>query len=394
MEKAPRKKPQLVVAALVTTVLVAGAAATGSYFWANQNAYAAKVNGEVISSTEYISIVERAKKQYAGQIGMDFNSAEGRSMLENLKKNIMDSMVDMALMKQKAREMNLSVSEDEYAAKFKEFVQSRYQGNEKTFEEDLERNKITRPEFETQFRDQILLQQLYQKVIADIKIEESDLRAFYDKNTDKFGTPEQINAKHILIKADEANKADVQKAKVKADDVLRQLKAGAKFEDMVKKYSDDTGSKAGGGDLGSFKKGMMVPAFEAAAWPMKPGEISAAPVQSNFGWHIIQRGATEPAQTKKYEEVKEMIRGQIKQEKEREVFEKWLKEAKDGAKITINEEMMKVPVAPAAASSGASGAPGAPAPMGGEGGEMAPPPAEEGPPAELPPAEAPPAEKP
>lgn len=148
MAKNGQKSPQLVVAAIITTVIVGGIAATGSYFWANNNAYAAKVNGETISTKEYVEFVDRAKKQYAGQIGADFNSEAGQSMLKELKKNIMDSLVDMSIMKQAAKEMNLTVAPEEKETKFKELIKSRYQGNEEAFQEALEKNKVSRAEFD------------------------------------------------------------------------------------------------------------------------------------------------------------------------------------------------------------------------------------------------------
>lgn len=360
MGKDTRKGPQLVLAAIVATAIVGGAAATGTYIWANQNAYAAKINGEVVSTDEYLSIIERAKKQYSGQMGMDFNSEQGRSMLETLKQNIMNSLVDMTLMKQKAKEMGLSVTPDQYAARYKEFLRSRYQGNEQSLEEDLKKNRITKPEFEKQFKDQILLQALYQKVIADIKVSDKDIADFYAKNQDKFETPEQISAKHILIKAEEGKADEVKKAKAKAEGLLAQIKGGANFDELAKKFSEDEGSKGSGGDLGNFSKGRMVPQFEEAAWKLKPGEVTPTLVQSRFGFHIIKRGPTIPAEKKKLEEVKPMIKSQLSQNKERETFEAWLKKAKDSSKIDVNQEMLKVPPAPATAASGASADPAAP----------------------------------
>jgi len=389
--KEARKGPPLVLAAIITTLIVGAAAAGGTYLWANQNGYAAKVNGEVVSSTEYDSIVERAKKQYAGQIGMDFNSAQGRQMLEALKKNIMNSLVDMTVMKQKAKEMNLTVNQEEYDARYKEFLRSRYNGTESALDEDLKKNRITKVEFEKQFHDQILLQKLYQKVVSDIKTTDADLKAFYDKNKARFEVPEQISARHILIKADKSKPADVAKAKAKAEDLIAQLKGGANFEELAKKYSEDDGSKPSGGDLGNFSKGRMVPEFEAAAWSLKPGEITQTPVQTNFGFHIIKRGPTTPGSTRKFEEVKDTIKAQIKQDKERTTFESWLKEAKAASKIDINEEIQKVP------ASTSSAAPGAPAngPAGlkpvAPGDQPAPPAGEK--PADKP-ADAPPADKP
>lgn len=341
MAKNGQKSPQLVVAAIVTTVIVGGAAAAGSYFWANSNAYAAKVNGTTISTKEYIEFVDRAKKQYAGQIGADFNSEAGQTMLKTLKENIMNSLVDMSVMKQAAEEKGLTVDAEEKATKFQELLKSRYQGNEQAFNEALEQNKVSRAEFDEQFGDQLLLQKLFNDIVKDVKVNDEDIKKFYDENMDRFKVPEQLSAQHILIKADPENKAEMQKAKAEADKLVAQIKGGANFGELAKKHSQDEGSKERNGDLGQFTRGQMVLPFEEALLKLKKDEVSA-PVETRFGWHIIKRGDTTVAETRKLEDVKPMIEGNLQQTKQQEVFEKWLEEAKKKANIQINEKLLEV----------------------------------------------------
>lgn len=341
MAKNGQKSPQLVVAAIVTTVIVGGAAAAGSYFWANSNAYAAKVNGTTISTKEYIEFVDRAKKQYAGQIGADFNSEAGQTMLKTLKENIMNSLVDMSVMKQAAQEKGLTVDAEEKETKFQELLKSRYQGNEEAFKEALEQNKVSRAEFDEQFADQLLLQKLFNDIVKDIKVTDEDVKKFYDENMDRFKVPEQLNAQHILIKADPENKAELAKAKAEAEKLVAQIKGGADFGELAKKHSQDEGSKERNGDLGQFTRGQMVLPFEEALLKLKKGEVSA-PVETRFGWHIIKRGDTTPAETRKLEDVKPLIEGNLQQTKQQEVFEKWLEEAKKKANIQINEKLLEV----------------------------------------------------
>ncbi len=381
MAKNGQKSPQLVVAAIITTVIVGGAAAAGSYFWANSDAYAAKVNGTTISTKEYTEFVDRAKKQYAGQIGADFNSEAGQTMLKTLKQNIMDSLVDMSVMKQAAKEKGLTVDPEEKETKLKELIKSRYQGDEEAFKAALEQNKVTREEFDEQFADQLLLQKLYNDIVKDIKVTEEDIQKFYTENADRFKVPEQLQAQHILLKADPENEAEVKKVKAEADKLMAQIKGGANFGELAKKHSQDEGSKVKNGDLGEFTRGQMVLPFEEALLKLKKGEVSE-PVKTQFGWHIIKRGDTSPGSTRKLEEVKPLIEGNLKQEKQKEVFESWLKTQKEQADIKINEKLLEVeaPVKTEAAPEGAT-------PEG-----QVQPPAGEAPPAEAPPAQAPPAE--
>ena len=105
-----------------------------------------------------------------------------------------------------------------------------------------------------------------------------------------------IEAKHILISTetsdsatDEEKEAKDKEAKEKAEDIIKKLKDGEKFEDLAKKYSDDTSNKDKGGDLGYFNTGAMVKEFEDAAYKLKVNEYTTEPVKTTYGYHIIMK---------------------------------------------------------------------------------------------------------
>ena len=104
--------------------------------------------------------------------------------------------------------------------------------------------------------------------------------------------PEQVNVRHILIKAPlpgpdgKVDPKGLAEAKKKAEDVLKQVKAGGKFEDLARKYSEDPGSAKNGGSLGWIGRGRTVPEFEKVAFSLPKGGTSDL-VQSNYGFHII-----------------------------------------------------------------------------------------------------------
>ena len=114
-----------------------------------------------------------------------------------------------------------------------------------------------------------------QAVGPQVKVSDADIKAYFDKNHATLDKPEQVRARHILV-ADEKT----------ADTIEAKLKAGGNFADLAKQYSTDPSTKDKGGELGFFGKGQMVPAFQAAAFSLPVGAISA-PVKSPFGWHII-----------------------------------------------------------------------------------------------------------
>ncbi len=117
-------------------------------------------------------------------------------------------------------------------------------------------------------------------------------RNLFPKRTDLISAP-PLGAKHILVAYKGASNSEVERSKTEAlelaNKVLADLKVGQKFEDMAKLYSDDSSNKSRGGDLGSFKKGDMVKTFEEATLALNVGETSDAPIETVYGYHIIQR---------------------------------------------------------------------------------------------------------
>jgi peptidyl-prolyl cis-trans isomerase D len=148
------------------------------------------------------------------------------------------------------------------------------------------------------------------KVAATINVTDEQLRAAYSNALDNFRMPERVHARHILLKTE--GKSDAEKAalKAKAEDLLKQLKNGADFAELAKKYSDD-GSKDQGGDLGWFVRNQMVPEFDSVAFALKPKELSGV-VTSQFGYHIIQVLEKEPAKLKPFEEVKDELAKEVR----------------------------------------------------------------------------------
>lgn len=142
---------------------------------------------------------------------------------------------------------------------------------------------------------------------AGIKISSTDIESYYNDNIQLYSTPEQIRVRHILFKTDGKNDAAV---KAKAEDVLKQAKAGADFAELAKKYSEDEATAKLGGDLDYFSRGRMVPEFDTAAFALKPGEISGL-VKTQYGYHIIKMEDRKPATTKSLAEVQGAIQDQL-----------------------------------------------------------------------------------
>ena len=168
-----------------------------------------------------------------------------------------------------------------------------------------------------------------------VVVSDADARSFYDQNRPRFRQEESVHASHILIRVPEqADAAARAKAKTQADDLLAQVKKGAEFGDLAKKFSQDPGSAQNGGDLGFFSKGQMVPAFEAAAFSLKPGETSGV-VETPVGYHIIRVSETKAGRDLGYEEVKAQIEDYLKQQIRERKSQEFVDQLKAKGKVQI-----------------------------------------------------------
>jgi peptidyl-prolyl cis-trans isomerase C len=164
----------------------------------------------------------------------------------------------------------------------------------------------------------------FKKHVIDT-VTDAEVKARYDAEVAKLPPVEEVRARHILVKTEDEAKA-----------VLKELGEGKDFAELAKAKSTDP-NKSEGGDLGYFKKGMMVPEFETAAFGMNKGDVSKEPVKTQFGFHVImvvdKRQAPPPA----FDQVKDQIKQIVLRDKYMEI----LKSSKAGAKIEIDDPALK-----------------------------------------------------
>ncbi len=149
--------------------------------------------------------------------------------------------------------------------------------------------------------DTVLQNAVLQRDVAP-QVTEAAIHAKYDRDIAAAGGETEVHARHILVPSEDQAKS-----------IIEQLKKGAKFEDLAKKYSTDPAAKSGG-DLGFFKKDDMLPEFAAVAFALKPGQVSQTPVHTRYGWHVIQVLDTRVSKPKTFEQAHDEVRQQLIQE--------------------------------------------------------------------------------
>jgi peptidyl-prolyl cis-trans isomerase D len=177
------------------------------------------------------------------------------------------------------------------------------------------------------------------KIEAGLQVTQEDLNNYYRDHRDAYRMPEQVKVSHILIKTplpgadgkvDEKSAAEAQH---RAEDLLKQIKGGAKFEDLAKKYSEDPGSAKEGGSLGWIGRGQTVPEFEKTAFSLPKGQTSDL-VKSSYGFHIIRVDDKQDAHLKSLDEVKSDIEPALKHQKAQQIAQKQAETLLKGARST------------------------------------------------------------
>ena len=268
----------------------------------------AVINGVVITQAHF----DKELKVHLERV-----SRQGKQISEEqitaLKKDVLEGLIEREVLYQESQKAGIKIDDqkvnDQMAGIRKRFP------NEEEFKKALASMGLTEEEVRTQIQRGLAIRGLIdQKVANKIVVTDEETKAYYDGNPQLFKQPEQVKASHILIKveptADDATKAAARK---KIEDIRKKLTDGGDFAELAKEYSEGP-SAPKGGDLGYFRRGQMVKAFDDTAFSMKINEVSGL-VETRFGYHLIKVYDKKPEQTLAYDDVKDKIAQRLKQEK-------------------------------------------------------------------------------
>ncbi|MGH3148902.1 MAG: peptidylprolyl isomerase, partial [Rubrobacter sp.] len=254
--------------------------------------------------------------------------SEDSPQYEAAVQQIMPQLVGIEIAKAYAQENDITVSDadvDRELEKIKEQVgqQARTSGqdlsDQEAYEQALEQNNITEAELREDIRENLPIQEVQRRVAGDAQPSDEEIQKFYEDNKEaQFTDPEQRCARHILFSKDQ---------KEKAEEVKQQLQEDGDFAELAKENSQDPGSAKQGGDLGCLGKGETVPEFEKAAFEAEQGEI-VGPVETEFGYHIIEVTEVRSEEVRPLAEVEGEIRDQLSTEEQAQEFDAWVQEQK------------------------------------------------------------------
>ena len=286
----------------------------------------ARVNGVTISALE----LKRANKvMIAGQRG----AAPSAEQQKEMEKQALQQLISAELLYQAGQKLETKDLDKQIDEKLSQGM-ARFP-NKDDFAKALKDLDMTENDLRDYTRRDLIISNFVEKtIIPKITVSEEDARKFYDQNADKFTRPESVRASHILIGADPKATADEKKtAREKADKLRKELAGGADFAALAKANSTCPSSQQGG-DLGTFGKGQMVPAFEQAAFAMKPGDISDV-VETQFGYHIIKLTEKKPSDKIEFKDVRPRIEEFLKTQKVGAAVNEYVETARKTAKIEV-----------------------------------------------------------
>ena len=306
---------------LALALLAAGCGGGGSSKSVPSDAVA-KVGDNTITKAQFTFLLAGAKRTYAAR-KTPFPKA-GSTQYKQLQDQAMQYLVQQSELEQKAKDLGVTVTDKDVDARLAQIKKQYFNGKEAEYRKQLKAQGLTEPQLRQDLHAQILSEKLYKKVTGATKVTDADVKTYYNANRAQYGTAASRDVRHILV----ANKK-------LADQLESQLKGGASFATLAKKYSKDPGSAKSGGKL-TITKGQTVPEFDKEAFALKTNAISP-PVHTQYGWHIIQAlSAVKAAKTTPLATVQEQIRQQLLQTKKTDTMTKWLDNVKKGYAKTVS----------------------------------------------------------
>lgn len=287
---------------------------------------AAVVNGTTITWQEVDKELDSARNRMAAQ-GRMLTEAQ----LPEIQENILDGMITRELLFQESAKEGIRIAPETVEAQLGQ-IKTQFP-DEATYQARLKEMAVTEADISQQILRGLTIEELIDvKIGQKIVVSEAEGKRYYEENPNFFQQPEQVHARHILIKvapdADDPAKAEARK---NIEAVEKKVKAGEDFEALAIAHSQGP-SAPKGGDLGFFGRGQMVAPFEEAAFALEPGKVSGV-VETEFGYHLIQSVEKKPAETISYEKAKDQIAEYLKQEKMQGEVEGYVEELKKTAKI-------------------------------------------------------------
>jgi len=290
----------------------------------------ARVNNQIITRTDY----EREQQQLKDEAQQQ-DPARAAQLVAEGQKDVLRGLIDRELLLEKGKDLGISADTE----LIKRLDEMRKQMKLDTME-DLEKaataQGVSFEDFKQNMRTEIITQQVIQREVGSrINISKEDEQLFYDQHKSELARPEQIKLSEILVSTEQAgdDPAKIAAAQAKAEDLLKQIKAGANFEDVAKKESQGP-SAAQGGDLGFFERGKLAKQLEDITFGMKKDDVSNV-IRTKQGFVILKVTEHQNAGIPSYSEIEPRLQEAVYMKRLQPALREYLKKLREDAFIDI-----------------------------------------------------------
>jgi parvulin-like peptidyl-prolyl isomerase len=284
----------------------------------------AVVNGTEISRSELDGWLAQAKKSYTAT-KQQFPKV-GTTEYQNLQTTYVSFLVQRTEFQQAAQDLGITVTTKDIDKGVSDYIKQKFGGDRKKFQKALKAQAFPESLFRKTILVTVLSQKIFEKVTKDEKVSTKEAQAYYQQNlATKYHQPASRLVQYILIKKTKSNGTiDFTRSKTVASDVYGQLKSGASFAALAKKYSADKGSAQQGGKV-TFQQGQTVPEFDKVAFQLDTGELGAPVKSSTYGYFIIKAlNKTTPAKTSPFSREENDIKQTLLQQKKQTAMYDWV----------------------------------------------------------------------
>ncbi len=292
---------------------------------------AAVVNNDLIALSE----VEARAAPELQRVRAEPDAARRAELRAQLVKRALDVLIGEKLMEAQIRDLNIEVSDAEVDLALEDVRKQNNIGAEQ-FEQLLAQEGYTMATYRVFMKRHLSRLKLVNlKVRSKVKISDEDLKAEYAKVARDESLDAEVHARHLLVQvAPKATAEQVEAARQKALALMAEArKPGVDFAELAKKKSEGP-SAADGGDLGFFRRGLMVPEFEKAAFALPVGGVSE-PVRTKFGWHVIKVEERRALAARPFEELKDQLREKLLRGQLEKYTEQYVQELRASAVVDV-----------------------------------------------------------
>ncbi|HEY2542871.1 MAG TPA: peptidylprolyl isomerase [Gaiellaceae bacterium] len=296
---------------VLSLVVLAGAlAACGGGSKSVPTDAVALVGSDTITKAQFNSLIDATAK--VDKVNHQTAPKAGTTAYKQVQDRVLAFLVQLDELTQKGASLGVNVTDAQVEKQITKVRKQYFGGNEAKFEKGLAAQGLTLDIYRLEWHSQLLSQAIYAKVTKNVKVTPAQVQAYYTTHQSSYTQAASRDVRHILVNS-----------KSLAQQLETQLKGGASFAALAKKYSKDPSSAKVGGKL-TITKGQTVPPFDKEAFALKTGETSP-PVHTQYGWHIIQAlSAVKPAKTTPLASVRQSIQSTLLQQKKSDAMNKWL----------------------------------------------------------------------